>query len=213
MLVHHSVLLFLIFYSHSLFLDLAHILPCFLSSSNVHDSVLTFTFLYRNCYKAQPKNPPSVDAYSCIWKQELISSIFHIFPKKNPSNHLGAASQCPSEDSAAPACAEELFWGLPAQFCSSQGEEMRELWMHSGHVPSKGHAYLHGNEGGNEPLVLICTQGSRWLKTSQSWNSENSWLLFLFSLCFLSGCKRRKHVVQKTALCPELLSTRQKLLF
>lgn len=33
--------------------------------------------------------------------------------------------------------------------------------MHSVHVPSKGHAYLHGNEDGNESLVFRCTQGSR----------------------------------------------------
>lgn len=109
----------------------------------VHHSVLTFIYFYRKCYKAQPKNTQSFVAYLSVWKQELIASIFFFTHslKKSPQILLCAASQCPSEDSDAPACAEELFWGLPVQFCSSQSEEMRKLWMHSGHVPSKGHAY------------------------------------------------------------------------
>lgn len=112
------MMLFLIFYSHSVFLHLGHILLCpSQSSSSVPHSVVTFTYLYRKCYKAQPKNPQSVTAYSSIWKQELISLIFYSFSKKTPQICLCAASQCPSEDSDAPACAGELFWGLPAQFC------------------------------------------------------------------------------------------------
>lgn len=144
-----------------------------------------------NVAKPSPKSSKCCCVFKCMKaRADFFNFITHSL-KKTPQILLCAASQCPPEDSDAPASAEELLWGVPAQFCSSQGEEMREVWMHSGHVPSKGHANLHGNEDGNGPLVFVCTQGSAWGKTSQSWSSENSWLLFLFNLCFLSGCKRQ----------------------
>lgn len=108
------MMLFLIFYSHSVFLHLGHIFLCpSQSSSSVPHSVVTFTYLYRKCYKAQPKN--SVLLY--IWLYESKNWFLWFFThllKKTPQILLCAASQCPSEDSDA---AEELFWEFPAQFC------------------------------------------------------------------------------------------------